>query len=181
MYLDLRYPITVHLADGSQQSTVASVSFAASVASDIRGVHMSRFVEILHSWRNRISISTLPALLAEVTERLRAQSATATLAFPLFLERKGPVSGGAALLAYDCEIDARLDSEGVTCELTVLVPITSLCPCSREISDYGAHNQRGCVAISVIFEVRGDIDAPDFPDLVAVAENAGSDSYLLAP
>src|SRR5262245_54433879 len=109
---DLRYPITVHLADGSQQPTVATVALAASVAADTRGVHMSRFVEILHTWRNRISVSSLLSLLTEVRERLGAQTALAALEFPLFLERKGPVSGGAALLAYDCSIEAWLDTQG---------------------------------------------------------------------
>src|SRR5262245_66587021 len=78
----LRYPITVHLADGSQQATVASVAFAASVAAETRGVHMSRFVEILHVWRNRIGVSTLSALLGELQERLAATSAVARFDFP---------------------------------------------------------------------------------------------------
>ena len=171
---DLRYPITVHLADGSQQPTVATVSFAASVAADTRGVHMSRFVEILHTWRNRIGVSTLFPLLSELSDRLGAQTTVAKLDFPLFLERKGPVSGGAALLAYDCSLDGRLDGHGTHCTLTTHVPITSLCPCSREISDYGAHNQRGSVEINVGFELKEDADTIDFSDLVEVAEAAGS-------
>jgi GTP cyclohydrolase IB len=171
---DLRYPVTVHLVDGSQHPTVANVSFAASVAADTRGVHMSRFVELLHTWRNRMGVSTLHSLLCEVSERLEAQVAIAKLNFPLFLEREGPVSGAAALLAYDCSIEGRLDAAGAQCILTTRVPITSLCPCSREISDYGAHNQRGSVEISVGFELDENVVAVDFSDLVEVAEAAGS-------
>src|SRR5207244_1350048 len=115
---DLRYPITVHLADGSQQQTVASIAFAASVAPETRGVHMSRFVESLHVWRNRIGVSTLLPLLSELRERLDAQSALARLDFPLFLERKAPVSGGGALVAYDCSLEGRLGDGAGLCSLT---------------------------------------------------------------
>src|SRR5262245_61789910 len=108
----LRYPITVHLSDGSQQATVASVAFAASVAAETRGVHMSRFVESLHVWRNRIGVSTLSALLAEIRERLAAQSAVARFDFPLFLERTGPVSGGGALVPYDCSLEGTVGPAG---------------------------------------------------------------------
>src|SRR5262249_26128222 len=133
---DLRYPITVHLADGGSQSTVAIVAIAAGVASDARGVHMSRFVESLHAWRDRIAVSTLLPFLNDVRDRLDATSTFAKLNFPLFLERGAPVSGGTAFLPYDCLIEASLGSDGGRCEITTLVPITSLCPCSREISDY---------------------------------------------
>jgi GTP cyclohydrolase FolE2 len=171
---ELRYPVTVHLADGSQQATVASVSFAASVAAETRGVHMSRFVETLHVWRNRIGVQELLPLLYELADRLKATAAQARLEFPLFLERQGPISGGAALVPYDCSLEGRLAANGAQCSLTVRVPITSLCPCSREISDYGAHNQRGVISITVAFELADGIDAIDFIDLVGIAEEAGS-------
>ena len=170
----LRYPITVHLSDGSQQATVASVAFAASVAAETRGVHMSRFVESLHVWRNRIGVSTLSPLLEEIRERLDAQSAVARFDFPLFLERTGPVSGGGALVPYDCSLEGEVGPSGAQCTLTTRVPVTSLCPCSREISDYGAHNQRGTVEINVSFDLAADGDHVDFSDLVEVAESAGS-------
>jgi GTP cyclohydrolase FolE2 len=170
----LRYPITVHLSDGSQQATVASVAFAASVAAETRGVHMSRFVESLHVWRNRIGVSTLSALLGEIRERLDAQSAVARFDFPLFLERTGPVSGGGALVPYDCLLEGQVGRTGAQCTLTIRVPITSLCPCSREISDYGAHNQRGNVEIQVSFDLSAEAEYIDFCELVEIAESAGS-------
>src|SRR4051812_42567657 len=164
----LRYPITVYLSDGSQQATVASVAFGASVAADTRGVHMSRYVESLHVWRNRIGVSTLLALLCEIRERLDAQSAVARFDFPLFLERTGPVSGGGALVPYDCSLEGQVGPVAAKCPLTTRVPVTSLCPCSREISDYGAHNQRGIVEITVSFDLTPDVQHADFSDLIEV-------------
>src|ERR687896_95447 len=142
---DLRYPITVHLSDGTSYATVAETSFAASVPADVRGVHMSRFVEILHEWHKRIGVQTVSALLADLSGRLSADAVVARLTFPLFRERNAPVSGGDALVGYDCSLEGRLGSDAMGCTLTTRVPITSLCPCSREISDYGAHNQRGTI------------------------------------
>jgi GTP cyclohydrolase I len=170
---DLRYPITVCLGDGSEHHTVASVSWAASVACDVRGAHMSRFVELLHAWRSRISVETMPALLDETIERLGATAALARFAFPLFLERAAPVTEEAAFVAYDCVLEGQLKLNATSGTLTALVPIKSLCPCSREISDYGAHNQRGNVEISVSFDFDHD-ERVDFTDLISAAEGAGS-------
>jgi GTP cyclohydrolase I len=170
---DLRYPITVHLVDGSSCPTVATTSFAANVPADTRGVHMSRFVETLHDWHRRIGVHTLPALLADLGLRLAAEAVVAKLDFPLFLERTGPVSGADALVAYECSLEGRLQSGATSCTLMTRVPITSLCPCSREISDYGAHNQRGSVETSVSFDLT-EAQSLDFNDLIRTAEEAGS-------
>lgn len=171
---DLRYPIAVHLADGSSHPTVAIASLAASVSADTRGVHMSRFVEILHDWHERIGIRTFPALLAEVRDRLSAEVVVAKFEFPLFLERAGPVSGRGALVCYDCSIEGRLCSGRTDCSLLTRVPIVSLCPCSREISDYGAHSQRGCIEARVSFELPNAANPIDLDDLIGLAEGAGS-------
>jgi GTP cyclohydrolase I len=135
---------------------------------------MSRFVETLHEWRSRIGVHSLPALLGDLSNRLAAEAVVAKFVFPLFLERTGPVSGGNAFVAYDCVLEGRLRSEGTRCTLITRVPITSLCPCSREISDYGAHNQRGSVEIGVDFELADDVQPLDFGNLIEVAEEAGS-------
>ena len=171
---DLRYPITVHLADGSTHPTVATTSFAASVPADTRGVHMSRIVETLHDWRSRIAVDTFPGLLSDLAERVDAQTVLARIEFPLFLERTGPVSGGSAFVAYDCALEGRLHSGGHSLSLTVRVPITSLCPCSREISDYGAHNQRGSIEVSANCGLRDVSGSLDLTDLIAATESAGS-------
>jgi GTP cyclohydrolase IB len=171
---DLRYPITVHLADGTCYPTVANTSFAASVRADARGVHMSRFVEILHEWHRRIGVQALSALLADLSDRLSADAVVAKLEFPLFLERSAPVTSGSALVGYECSLEGRLGADAMGCTLTTRVPITSLCPCSREISDYGAHNQRGTIEASVSFALSNDVEPLDFSDLIGVAEEAGS-------
>jgi GTP cyclohydrolase I len=171
---DLRYPITLHQSDGSSHPTIATTSFAASVSADTRGVHMSRFVETLHNWHDRIAVDTLSTLLTDLADRLAARDVVAKFDFPLFLERTAPVSGGRALVAYDCSLEGRLRSSTIDCTLTTRVPITSLCPCSREISDYGAHNQRGSIEIAVSFELIEDAEPLDFGELIAAAEEAGS-------
>lgn len=170
---DLRYPLTVELADGSRHATVATVSFAASVAADVRGVHMSRFVETLHAWHADIAVARLPSLLCDLAERTAAKEVFARFAFPLFLERQGPASGGGAFVAYDCVLEAQLRSVA-SVRQTVRVPITSLCPCSREISDYGAHNQRGTVELMVEIGPQDSLEPLDLRDLIAAAESAGS-------
>jgi GTP cyclohydrolase IB len=171
---DLRYPITVLLANGNSHPTVANTSFAASVSADTRGVHMSRFVEVLHAWHERIGVNTFSALLADLADRLAAEAVVAKVAFPLFFERAAPLSGGTALVGYDCALEGRLLAGAMTCALTTRVPITSLCPCSREISDYGAHNQRGEVEVNVSYPLSDAAEVLDFNDLIEVAEEAGS-------
>ena len=169
----LRYPVTIHLTNGTTQATVGKVSIAANVASGTRGVHMSRFVECLHAWHRQISVATFADLLADIAERSAATSVVARLDFPIFLERSAPVSGNGALVAYDCAIVGRLTEDGSSCELITRIPITSLCPCSREISDYGAHNQRGAIEASVIINRTPEQDL-DFVDVIELAGQSGS-------
>jgi GTP cyclohydrolase I len=171
---DLRYPITLHEADGTAHHTIASTSFAASVSADTRGLHMSRFVETLHDWHRQIGVATISRLLADLVERMGATAAVAKFEFTLFLERTAPVSGGGAFVAYDCVLEGHATETTTTCTLRIRVPITSLCPCSREISEYGAHNQRGSVEITASFDVTTTSETPAFADLIAIAEEAGS-------
>jgi GTP cyclohydrolase I len=135
---------------------------------------MSRFVETLHDWHDRIAVHTLSVLLADLADRLVARDVVAKFDFPFFLERTAPISGGSALVCYDCSLEGRLRSKRADCVLMTRVPITSLCPCSREISDYGAHNQRGSIEISVAFGLTEDTAPVEFGDLIAAAEEAGS-------
>ena len=169
---DLRYPITIYLADGSAHPTVANASLAANVPAHLRGVHMSRFVECLHAWHQRIGVESLAAFLLDLNERLEADAVVVRLDFPLFLERSAPVTAMEALVGYNCSLEGRLVGGKAHCKLTARVPITSLCPCSREISDYGAHNQRGAIEATI------SVDLPDaeldFTDLIKVTEAAGS-------
>jgi GTP cyclohydrolase FolE2 len=170
---DLRYPISFDVG-GQPQRTVATVALAASVADTVRGVHMSRFVEALHEWHDRLSVEGVLALLDDVLNRLGAETATVALDFPVFLERTAPVSAGAAFVPYDCRLQGEVSRASRSMTLTIRVPVTSLCPCSREISDYGAHNQRGTVEISVSLRLDGVDARVELGELIDLAEAAGS-------
>lgn len=144
----LRYPVSVELADGSRQETICEAQLAVSVAADIRGTHMSRFVEFLHESRYTISPAGVVEMAEELAARLDAEQASVGLTFPLFVPREAPVSGQTALLGVDCTIRARAGGSGRELRIGASVPVTSLCPCSKEISDYSAHSQRGYIKIT---------------------------------
>lgn len=150
----LSYPISVLTRTGSLQSTVAQISLAVSLPHDVRGTHMSRFIEVFEGHRGEMTIHTLPDLLDDVRTVLDAESAEVEVAFPYFLERQAPVSGKSALMDYQCSFKGRRGHGEDHFTLGVTVPIATLCPCSKEISDYGAHNQRGYVSVA--------IQVPDF-------------------
>lgn len=146
----LSYPITVRQREGAFQSTVAEAELAASLDPTVRGTHMSRFVEALNGKRLAVTPATPLQLARELRARLASERAVTKLRFPLFVERQAPVSGATALLRFDCVLagaSAGEDDEHVM--VGVRLPVTSLCPCSKDISDYGAHSQRGYVDVTV--------------------------------
>ena len=174
---DLRYPITVLDRQHEKQRTVATVSMSVGLPHHFKGTHMSRFIEVLGEHRGEVTMRTLPVVLRELKQRLDAESARVELRFPYFLERVAPVSGAAALMDYDCWFVGESNGGPDDLLLGIRVPVTSLCPCSKEISEYGAHNQRGYLTI----EVRGDTAPTDtgtgfvwLEDLVEVAEASAS-------
>jgi len=173
---DIRYPITVLERGGGRQRTIAHVALAVSLPHDVKGTHMSRFVEVLHAHEGELTIRTLPQLLDELRSRLDAKHARAEIHFPYFVERSAPASGAKALVDYDCAFNAELSDGGVAFAITVRVPVTSLCPCSKEISDYGAHNQRGEVRIDVrsLPDESGRPHIVWIEELIDLAEGAGS-------
>lgn len=173
---DLRYPIVVLDRAQGRQHTIAQLSMAVSLPHHFKGTHMSRFIEVLNAHRGEITLRTLPVLLADLRDRLEAESAHVEVVFPYFLERRAPVSGSSALMDYECAFVGESNGSGSDFVLRVRVPVTSLCPCSKEISDYGAHNQRGFVTIAVR-GVPGDDGEPALiwiEELVEVAERAAS-------
>jgi GTP cyclohydrolase I len=173
---DIRYPITVLERAGGVQRTVADIALSVSLPHDVRGTHMSRFVEALHSHCGELTVRTLPDLLGDLRQRLQAERARAEISFPYFIEREAPASGARAYVDYDCEFIAEADSTRCDFTLVVRVPVTSLCPCSKEISDYGAHNQRGQVRIE-LRSLPNDSGLPSIvwiEELVDLAEGAGS-------
>jgi GTP cyclohydrolase IB len=143
---DLRYPISITVG-GSVQPTIGTFRMSVSLSADRKGTHMSRFVEILHAVGSDELISSIPHLSEHLRTRLDAAQATIEVDFPFFVKRTAPVSSAEALLEYRGHVRASCDQHGVALELGVCVPITTVCPCSKAISDYGAHNQRGTVTI----------------------------------
>jgi GTP cyclohydrolase IB len=146
----LRYPISIELADGTSQHTVCEAQLTVSLSEEIRGTHMSRFVEAIHQHKQTLSPLATLALARGLATRLDADEAAVTLAFPLFIPREAPITGHPALLAINCTFAARVGIRGQQLQIGARVPVTSLCPCSKEIADYSAHSQRGYVQIDVI-------------------------------
>jgi GTP cyclohydrolase IB len=144
---NLRYPIVVLDRARARQETVARFTLSVNLPHQFKGTHMSRFVELLNEHRGEITMHTLPIILADLRDRLDAESARIEVEFPYFLERFAPVSGSGAMTDYECAFTGELDGGRSDFVLSVTVPVTSLCPCSKAISDYGAHNQRGYVTI----------------------------------
>jgi GTP cyclohydrolase I len=171
---ELRYPIVVLDRERQTQQTVARISMSVSLPHHFKGTHMSRFIEVLNRHRGEVTVRTLPAMLAELRDRLQAESARIELTFPYFLERAAPASGARAFMDYDCTFVALADGKEEDFVLGVRVPVTNLCPCSKAISDYGAHNQRGYVTVEVRC-ARPDGGTPAFiwiEELIDLAERS---------
>ena len=179
---DLRYPIVVLDRQNQSQSTIARLSMSVNLPHEFKGTHMSRFIEVLNSHRGEMTMRTLPGILAELKERLSAESAHIEAEFPYFLERSAPITEAVGLMDYQCRFVGEANGGKSDFILSVSVPVTSLCPCSKAISDYGAHNQRGEITIEVR-SLGADIGAPAFvwiEELIGVAEaSASSPVYAL--
>jgi GTP cyclohydrolase I len=164
----IRYPITVLDKDMGKQQTVATINMYVNLPRYYKGTHMSRFVEILNEHSRRISLENFSKILQEMKDRLNAESAHMEITFPYFINKAAPVSGIQGLMEYECTFKGSLN-KGSDLVIMINVPITTLCPCSREISDFGAHNQRGEVRLQVRFKKFVWIE-----DLIKLAEKAAS-------
>jgi len=149
---DLRYPLTVLDRQKSVQQTVATINMYVDLPHQYKGTHMSRFVEMLHVLQPEISVKRVEKILDTMMENLKADSAHIEISFPYFIEKKAPVSAIRGFMDYDCKFIGSTYKNGETDIISEIhVPITSVCPCSKEISEYGAHNQRGEVSLSIRF------------------------------
>jgi GTP cyclohydrolase I len=169
---DLRYPIVVLDRKAESQHTVASISLSVGLPHCFKGTHMSRFIEVLHEHRGEVTVRTMPVILRALRERLEAETARVEVRFPYFIEKEAPVTGARGLMDYECAFKAEANGSLHDFVVEVRVPVTSLCPCSKAISDYGAHNQRGLITIEVRSAPASEIVWIE--ELVAVAERAGS-------
>ncbi len=145
----LRHPVRVADKSGGVQHTVAMFNMYVYLPHNFKGTHMSRFVEILNTREREISVENFEPMLREMVQRLEAESGHIEMSFPYFINKAAPVSGVQSLMDYEVTFIGEIDKGKYTFTMKVVVPVTSLCPCSKKISDYGAHNQRSHVTVTL--------------------------------
>ena len=145
----LRYPMQVRDKAHVMQHTVATVTLTVDLPHHFKGTHMSRFVEVLNEFGPELHVDNIHNILRELVTRLDSEKAHVDFEFPYFLEKRAPVTGAIGLMDYGARFSATIENGTVDFVVTVLVPVTTLCPCSKAISDQGAHNQRGLVTFSI--------------------------------
>ena len=144
----LRYPIEVRDRARTRQDTVATVAMTVDLPHHFKGTHMSRFVEVLNAHGRLVHVENIPDILRELQDRLDANAAHVEMEFPYFVEKAAPVTGSLGLVDYGVKFDAAAYGDEIVFTVHVTVPVTTLCPCSKAISAYGAHNQRGYVTVA---------------------------------
>jgi len=161
-------PVSIREKIGSRQQTVATISMQAAMPSRFRESCIPVFTHVLGKYREDISATIFPAMLAEVRERLQAEKARMTMSFPYFIAKQAPVTQTGSLMEYQCSFIGSIN-ETAGLQISVQVPLTTLCPCSKEISSAGAHNQRA--EVTLIVRARRFIW---LEDLISLVEHCGS-------
>jgi GTP cyclohydrolase I len=173
---NIKYPIQVMDRADKIQHTVADINLYVHLPEAFRGAHMSRFIEIINRYRKVIDVTKIDEMLADLRETLHSEAAYVEITFPYFIEKTAPVSKAVSLMEYTCELvgsHTRDDRRDLIIKVTV--PIMTLCPCSKEISDRGAHNQRSRVTVAVRAK-----EMVWFEELIALVEDcAVCDLYAL--
>ncbi len=165
---NIEYPVLVKDRARGTQSTVAKINMYVDLPAHFKGTHMSRFLEVLNAHEGPISIEEIPTILTSMRDRLDSETAHFSLDFPYFMDKLAPVTGKRGVMPYRCGFEACMGR----CNdfvLSVEVPVTTLCPCSKEIAEYGAHNQRGYVRLKVRFA-----DNVWLEELIELIEDAAS-------
>lgn len=149
----IRYPVTVKDRSKGTQNTVADVDMTVQLLPEFKGTHMSRMIEILNQFRGEITMANIPVILDEMKIKLESPQSMFTMRFPYFIEKQSPVSKTGSLFQVEVLFSGFSDQkDGTSFILGVRVPVTTLCPCSKEISDGGAHNQRSFVTVNLQFK-----------------------------
>ncbi len=164
---DISYPVIILDREEGEQHTVAKVNMYVDLPHNFRGTHMSRFIEILNRYRGGISTKKIREILRDMRESLNAENAFFEIVFPYFITKEAPVSHEKAKMEYICRLVGQSSVDYYMLE--VKVPVLSLCPCSKEISRYGAHNQRSTITIQIEAHEKVWIE-----DVIAVAEASAS-------
>lgn len=172
---NLRYPIRIRDKAHIEQHTVANITLTVDLPHHYKGTHMSRFVEVLNEFGPEIHVDNIRQMLHDLTARLDSECAHVDLEFPFFLEKPAPVTGAVGMMDYTARFNATLERGKVDFVVTVIVGVTTLCPCSKAISAHGAHNQRGQVTYSIRFRKPIWLE-----DLIQLVEScASSELYSL--
>lgn len=166
---DLRFPIQIRDKARSVQNTIATIGMFVDLPHEFKGTHMSRFIEVLNSHGNMVHVRNIRDILFAMQDKLKASTAHLEMEFPYFMVKKAPVSGMESVMDYTARFDATAVGKEIDFVLTVKVAVTTLCPCSKAISRYSAHNQRGLVTVQVRFSTPIWIE-----DLIAIIESSGS-------
>lgn len=161
---DIQHPVKVSDRNKGEQHTIANFNMYVNLPHHFKGTHMSRFVEILNQHEHEITVKSFREMLGEMTERLDAESGYIEMNFPYFVNKEAPISKVRSLMDYDVSFIGEITGKQTAMTVKVVVPVTSLCPCSKNISDYGAHNQRSHVTLTV--RADGFIWIEDLIDLV---------------
>ena len=166
----VHYPVTVLDKNAKKQQTTATVDLYVNLPHNYKGTHMSRVIEVFHKYHEDISMHHFLEMLEEMREKLSAQRAFGCVEFPYFIEKKAPVSGAAGIMQYKCSYEGEVsENEGRKFYVSIQVPIATLCPCSKAISEYGAHNQRGTVSVRLLYKEFFWIE-----DIISMIENCAS-------
>jgi GTP cyclohydrolase IB len=144
----IRHPVKIQERAGDVQHTVAMFNMYVGLPHHFKGTHMSRFIEILEAHEREITVATFQQMLREMVEKLEAEEGHIEMAFPYFIEKRAPVSGVKSLMDYDVSFTGEIRAGKQSFTMKVVVPVTSLCPCSKKISERGAHNQRSHVTVT---------------------------------
>jgi GTP cyclohydrolase I len=147
----IRHPIKVQDKQAGVQHTIALFNMYVGLPHNFKGTHMSRFVEILNSHDREISVESFEPMLREMVRKLEAETGHIEMSFPYFINKAAPVSGVQSLMDYEVTFIGTISAGGkYEFTMKVVVPVTSLCPCSKKISAYGAHNQRSHVTVTTV-------------------------------
>lgn len=166
---DVKFPIQVLDKAYAIQNTVATIGMFVDLPKEFKGTHMSRFIEVLNSHGRIIHVDSIPEILKEMQKKFKSATAHIEIEFPYFLTKKAPVSKLESLMDYIARFDATACGDDIDFVLTVKVNVTTLCPCSKAISDFGAHNQRGTVTVQVRY-----LKTIWIEDLIALIESCAS-------
>lgn len=147
----VKYPVKVLDKTNKFQTTTASVDLFVNLPHNFKGTHMSRFIQVFHKYHKDITMQHFLDMLEEIRTRLDAQNAYGLIQFPYFIEKKAPVSGSEGIMEYTCSYEATVSETERKFFVGIHVPIATLCPCSKAISSYGAHNQRGEVNVRILY------------------------------